>query len=150
MRSIDHVERGQHLKALRTRRHLTQRQVADAFGIDKASVSGWEAGGGISRDRIPQLDDLYGGSGEVLDLFGFGSPAAHSELVTRIEVLETQVADLLAGREEMVPQLAIDRRRVADIYEQLALLGHHIAGLRDRFPDDPTPHAPAVRPRRRR
>lgn len=45
----------------RTRRHLTQQQVADAIGVSKASVSNWE--GGVKNPRMSNLE-------QIAELFG--------------------------------------------------------------------------------
>lgn len=72
MTTLDPMERGRgrRLRELRETAGLSQREVGAAFGIDKASVSAWEQGGGIERERLPVLDEMYNADGEVLQLFG--------------------------------------------------------------------------------
>lgn len=86
---ISDVERGKQLGELRCAAKLTQRQVGEAFGIDKAAVSLWERGGSKpARDRLPMLDQLYGANGAVLGLFGFPAPSTSEttdEQVNRAE-----------------------------------------------------------------
>lgn len=52
--------RGQRLKDLRSRRGLTQQQVANDLGVDKSSVSRWEQGDVFPREYLRQLCELYG------------------------------------------------------------------------------------------
>lgn len=92
MRTIDQVRGGQ-LKEMRTRARLSQRQVGDHFGIDKSAVSEWERG--LARptvDKLQRLDSLYGGTGQVLQLFDVGPPATeptNTDLMVKLdEVLE--------------------------------------------------------------
>jgi len=47
------------IRRLRKQRGLTQQQLADAFGINKASVAEWESGRtGPSNDRMAQLSEV--------------------------------------------------------------------------------------------
>ena len=39
---------------------LTQRQVADAFGISEQAVSGWLRTGRVDKRRLPQLAQMTG------------------------------------------------------------------------------------------
>lgn len=82
------VERGKDLATLRVRRRLTQRQVGAAFDppIDKSAISEWERG--LSNPelyRLPILDDLYGGTGEVWELFGAKPAVTLTSLDAKID-----------------------------------------------------------------
>lgn len=49
------------LRAAREGKELTQQQVADRFGVTKATVSAWETGGGDPGVyRLRELSQLYG------------------------------------------------------------------------------------------
>lgn len=49
------------IRGRRKDRQLTQQQVADAFGIDKASVAEWESGRSIPKsDRLARLAEVLG------------------------------------------------------------------------------------------
>lgn len=68
-------ERGRALKDLREASGLLQRHVGAEFDIDKAAVSSWESG--RTRPdvaRIRRLDEMYGGTGAVLELFDLRPP----------------------------------------------------------------------------
>lgn len=102
------VELGHRMADLRKRAGLTQRQVAERFRIDKASVSEWERGQSKpDRDRLPELDRVYGAGGELLALFGFG-PSATDPLEVRFTELAARVTQLeaVAGlRQQQVDDL---------------------------------------------
>lgn len=49
------------LKTLRERAHLSQADVAAAFGIRQSTVAMWETGANVPRaDKLPALAKLYG------------------------------------------------------------------------------------------
>lgn len=65
MTEAEHI--GTRIRALRTAKKLTLQQVADAFGISRASVSEWESGRSKpDAGKLPRLANLLGTT--VLDL----------------------------------------------------------------------------------
>jgi len=82
---------------LRVAAGLKGREVGAALDVDKSAVSQWE--NGLARptlDKIPKLDELYGGRGEVLALFGLSRRDEQlEELRKRVAALEEQVGLLL-------------------------------------------------------
>ena len=57
----------QRIRRLRQARKLTQQQVSDAFGINKASVAEWESGRTApANERVAQLADLLGTTADYL------------------------------------------------------------------------------------
>lgn len=58
---------GEKIRALRLARGLTLQGIADAFGINRASVAGWEAGKTKPEvDKIPALARILGTTADVL------------------------------------------------------------------------------------
>lgn len=91
------VDEGRELARLRERAGLKGREVGAALDVDKSAVSQWETGKARpSLDKIGPLDALYGGTGEVLAIYGISLPAGElAELRGRIAELETLVGLLL-------------------------------------------------------
>jgi transcriptional regulator with XRE-family HTH domain len=88
---MDKIEQGRELARLRTDAGLLLRQVGAAFDIDKSAVQSWEAGKSSPDSRkLVKLDELYGGRGDVLALFGFQS----DDLRARVTKLEAEVRRL--------------------------------------------------------
>lgn len=107
MTTMDDVERGKCLRDLRDKQNLTQRQVGDVFGIDKASVSEWERG--KSRPdvaKLATLDKLYGDTGKVLDLFGVGTVTPSPSVGDETGELRRQLAEVVAEQKRMSERLA--------------------------------------------
>ena len=94
---VPSVEIGRELARLRVAAGLKGREVGAALDVDKSAVSQWENGLAKPRlDKIPKLDELYGGRGEVLALFGLSPPVDElQELRARVAELESQVGLLL-------------------------------------------------------
>lgn len=95
---------GRELARLRDEAGLLQRQVGAVFDIDKSAVSQWEKGESTPTvDKIGRLDDLYGGRGEVLALYGIKTRDAEvaqlranlKAVVAQVEALASQVGQLL-------------------------------------------------------
>ena len=88
---MDKIEQGQELARLRVEAGLLLRHVGAEFDIDKSAVQAWEAGK-TSPDyrKLVKLDELYGGRGEVLTLFGFKP----DDLAARVTKLEAEVRRL--------------------------------------------------------
>lgn len=85
--TMDAVERGQALRALRDKAGLTQPQVGAEFGISKQAVGEWESG--KSRPdvmKLRKLDSLYAAGGKVLELFDL----EHDELSSLRAVVDAQ------------------------------------------------------------
>lgn len=108
------IERGAKLRALRERSGRLQRQVGAAFDIDKAAVASWESGRSKpSIDRLGELDRLYGGTGEVLALFGVIPPVASAgDVMDRVRRLERAVRVLLELAVQGGAELPADVRDV--------------------------------------
>jgi transcriptional regulator with XRE-family HTH domain len=88
---MDKIEQGRELARLRVAAGLLLRHVGAEFDIDKSAVQSWEAGKTSPDSRkLVKLDELYGGRGEVLALFGFQS----DDLVARVRKLEAEVRRL--------------------------------------------------------
>lgn len=100
---MDAVERGRELARLRKAAELTQRKVANHFGLTASAVSEWERGAGAPEwHRIRALDDLLGAQGAVLRLFDLGSVTTSAEplpsgFAAAFEVVQRQL-DALSAR----------------------------------------------------
>lgn len=94
--TISAVERGARLKALRNQVGLFQDDVGAVFGINKAAVSEWEHGkSNPDRRKLLKLDELYGGTGEVLRLYEVAPVADNErEVLNRLDELEQLVRQL--------------------------------------------------------
>lgn len=97
------VERGRHLKTMRQKAQLTQRQVAALFDMTPAAVSEWERGHTSPEwHRLRRLDEAYGAGGSLLAMFD--APAElnrYEALASRVDRLEADYAALRAEHDEL-------------------------------------------------
>lgn len=83
-------ELGKRVKRARERAGLTQRQLAEAVGVDRKTVGNWEAGLSSPRSSLGRLEAVLGAYGFVVD-DGPPPPAAGADAVVHmiIEVLRS-------------------------------------------------------------
>lgn len=135
MSTLSPVERGQLLRSLRTAVGLTQKQVGDHFGIDKAAISAWEKGGGIDRTRLTDLDALYQANGAVLEAFGI-------PIRLLLDKGDPTLAEVEHGQQSIVNIL----RSLEDLRRALAAHpdDEELARIAQQAVDDMTPHVAEV------
>lgn len=80
---------GGRVKRARERARLTQRELAQAVGVDRKTVGNWEAGVSSPRSSLGRLESVLGAYGFVAE--GEPPPAARADAVVRmvIEVLDS-------------------------------------------------------------
>jgi transcriptional regulator with XRE-family HTH domain len=90
------VSAGHELQRLRKARGLSQQDLAVAIGMTAAAVTQWETGKITPRRSTAALiDAALGTDDQVLALFGYATPAAAGdELTRRIDALERSNARL--------------------------------------------------------
>lgn len=116
------VERGAHLRTLRTSKRLTQRGVAAMFGIDKAAVSEWERGKSRpTADKLATLDALYDAHGAVIRLYVTPeAPAVEFATKADHDALEVLVIELAEALRDLTAQIHPLRARGDNRYRELA------------------------------
>ena len=83
-------ELGWRLKRARERARLTQRQLAEAVGVDRKTVGNWESGVSSPRSSLGRLEAVLGSHGFSLDVDPWPAPAGADAVVRMIlEVLES-------------------------------------------------------------
>ena len=75
---------GQKIKALRKTRGLTQVQLADLLGLERASISNYETG--RRYPSIPQLESICKVLGASLEYFGVETNETH-DLIARAKMV---------------------------------------------------------------
>lgn len=75
---------GKKLKALRKTKHMTQQELSDLLGIQRATISNYEIG--RRSPHITELERIAKALGVSLDYFGVGSTEVH-DLIARAKVI---------------------------------------------------------------
>ncbi|HLU33612.1 MAG TPA: helix-turn-helix domain-containing protein [Natronosporangium sp.] len=87
---MDGQDLGRRIRRARERARLTQRQLADAVGVDRKTVGNWESGASHPRSSLGRLESVLGRHGFTIDEEGF-TPSEGADAVLRmvIEVLDS-------------------------------------------------------------
>lgn len=93
------------IRALRKTRGMTQQQLADALGIDRASVSNYEIG--RRQPRLSELEKIASVLGASLDYFG---------------VTGNDVKDLIARARVVFEDENISHEEKAQVYKEVMRL----------------------------
>jgi len=64
---MDGQDLGRRIRRARERARLTQRQLADAVGVDRKTVGNWESGTSHPRSSLGRLETVLGGHGFTTD-----------------------------------------------------------------------------------
>ena len=88
---------GERVRSARRAQDLTMTQLARAVGVPLSKVEAWEAGEADLEEHLPRVAELTGVSMQWLAHGDDGcdeAAAVRLEVLERIEVLETRVADV--------------------------------------------------------
>jgi transcriptional regulator with XRE-family HTH domain len=113
---MDGHELGKRVKRARERAGLTQRQLAEAVGVDRKTVGNWEAGLSSPRSSLGRLEAVLGAHGFTVD-DGPPPPATSADAVVHmiIEVLRSSfspsvqvqmIKDIIDREYESPPEVA--------------------------------------------
>jgi transcriptional regulator with XRE-family HTH domain len=134
------VDSGETLRDWRRRRGLTQKRLGELVGAEPQSVSAWERGTYDPRpSTVIALDEVLEAEGAVMRLYGVAVTA--DDLARRVADLERQVASLNVLSEQLGPQIIINGRQLATMWERLGALTRDVQRL-----TDPTPQSPVAPP----
>lgn len=87
---MDGRELGWRLRRARERARLTQRELAEAVGVDRKTVGNWESGVSSPRSSLGRLEAVLKEHGFTLDANSWPPPAEADAVIRMIlEVLES-------------------------------------------------------------
>lgn len=87
---MDGQDLGRRIRRARERARLTQRQLADAVGVDRKTVGNWESGASHPRSSLGRLETVLGGHGFTTDQEELPSSEGADAVVRMvIEVLDS-------------------------------------------------------------
>jgi transcriptional regulator with XRE-family HTH domain len=87
---MDGHDLGRRIKRARERAGLTQRQLAEAIGVDRKTVGNWESGASSPRSSLARIESVLADHGFQLDESSWPPPAGADAVVRMIlEVLDS-------------------------------------------------------------